>query len=68
MLFDMARHRRKTLKKEKKKRKLRKSQTTTINIFLLLHKFIFCNIGITILLALGFTRNAPVDTGRLLNV
>ena len=33
MLFDMARHRRKTLKKEKKKRKLRKSQTTAINIF-----------------------------------
>ena len=62
----MARHRRKTLKKEKKKRKLRKSQTTTINIFLLLHKFIFCNIDITILLVLGLTRNAPVDTGRQL--
>ena len=56
----------KNFEKRKKKRKLRKSQTTTINIFLLLLKFIFCNIGITILLALGFTRNAPVDTGRQL--
>ena len=34
-MLDIARDRRKTLKKEIEKRKMRKSQTTTINIFLL---------------------------------
>ena len=45
-LFDIARDRRKTLKKEKEKRKMRKRQTATVHIFLLLlfyiEKFIFC--------------------------
>ena len=62
----MARHRRKTLKKEKKKAKTEKKSNDSNKYFLLLLKFIFCNIGITILLALGFTRNAPVGTGRQL--
>ena len=34
-LLDIARYRRKTLKKEKERKKMRKSQTTTINAFLL---------------------------------
>ena len=34
-LLDIARYKRKTLKKEKEKRKTRKSQTTTMNVFLL---------------------------------
>ena len=34
-LLDIARYKRKTLKKEKEKRKKRKSQTTTMNVFLL---------------------------------
>ena len=45
-LLDIPRERRKTLKKEKEKRKMRKIQTTTIDIFLLLlfhvKNFIFC--------------------------
>ena len=45
-MLDIARVRRKALKKEEKKTKMRKSQTKTINIFLLLffyiEKFIFC--------------------------
>ena len=35
-LFDIARDRRKTLKKEKEKRNMRKSQTTIINMFFIL--------------------------------
>ena len=46
-LFGMSRDKRKTLKKEKEKRIIRKSQTATINIFLLLlfyiAKCIFCS-------------------------
>ena len=45
-LLDIARDRRKTLKKENEKQKNEKSQTATRNIFLLLlfymEKFIFC--------------------------
>ena len=44
-MLDIARDRRKKLKKEKEKRKMRKNQTTVINNFLLLRfcieKFIF---------------------------
>ena len=35
-LLDIARDRRKTLKKEKEKRNMRKSQTTIINMFFIL--------------------------------
>ena len=35
-LFDIARDRRKTLKKEKEKRNMRKSQTTITNMFFIL--------------------------------
>ena len=45
-LFDIARDRRETLKKEKEKRKMRKSQTIATNTFVLLlfcvESFIFC--------------------------
>ena len=34
-LLDIARYKRKALKKEKEKQKKRKSQTTTINVFIL---------------------------------
>ena len=42
-LLELARDRRKTLKKEKEKRKMRKSQTTKISFLLFyIKKFIFC--------------------------
>ena len=39
-MLNIARDRRKTLKKEKEKQKMRKSQITTKNIFLLLHSYV----------------------------